>query len=133
MTQAIDAKQRQTIGNFDEHKRFTYLLEQAVLNNQLWLLIDEHGCMMLNTDDEDCVPVWPNEEFALLWATGEWENCKATTVSLNKWFSCWTTGLSDDELSIVAFPNQAQEGLVLYPDEFEFELKTKQKQQQKKR
>jgi len=127
MPTKISPEMLTTIENYDEHKRFTYLLEQTVLNNSLWLLTDEHGCMMLNTDDEDCVPVWPNEEFALLWATGDWENCKAETVSLNKWFSRWTTGLSDDELSIVAFPNQAQEGLVFYPDEFEFELKAQQK------
>jgi hypothetical protein len=37
----------------------------------------------------------------------------------------------DDDLSIVAFPNQAEEGLILFPDEFEFELKAKQKQQKR--
>jgi len=131
MTQAIDVKQLKAIENYDEQQRFTYLLEQAVLNNTLWLLTDEHGCMMLNTEDEDCVPVWPNEEFAQLWATGDWKSCKAEAISLNKWFSRWTPGLMDDELSIVAFPNETQEGLVLFPDEFEFELKAHQKRHKK--
>ena len=31
---------------------------------------------MLNSEEEDCVPVWPNEEFALQWATGEWSECR---------------------------------------------------------
>ena len=57
------------------------------------------------------------------WATGDWEHCKAESISTAKWFSRWTYGLEDDELFIVVFPNQNEEGLVLYPDEFEFELK----------
>jgi len=35
--------------------------------------------------------------------------------------------LLDDGLSIVAFPNQQQEGLILFADEFEFELKQQRK------
>lgn len=98
-------------------------MKEVVSNRQIWILTDEHGCVMLNTDDEDCVPVWPNKEFAELWATGEWESCKAEAISLNKWHSRWTHGLEDDELAVVIFPNQDEDGLVVFPDELDFELK----------
>jgi uncharacterized protein DUF2750 len=130
MTTGITAATLKTVENYDENQRFNYLLAQIINNNELWLLTDEHGCMMLNSDDEDCVPIWPNKEFAELWINDDWQACKAESISLNKWFSRWTHGLLDDDLSIVAFPNQQQEGLVLYADEFEYELK---KQQLKKR
>ena len=120
-----------TIEKFDEQKRFNYLLEEVIKHREIWLLVDEHGCMMLNTDDEDCVPVWPNKEFAENWITDDWQACKAEAISLNKWQSRWTQGLAEDELSIVVFPNQAEEGLVLFPDEFDFEL-TKQAKKMKK-
>ena len=120
-----------TIEKFDEQKRFNYLLEEVIKHREVWLLVDEYGCMMLNTDDEDCVPVWPNKEFAENWITGDWQACKAEAISLNKWQSRWTQGLAEDELSIVVFPNQAEEGLVLFPDEFDFEL-TKQAKKMKK-
>jgi len=111
-----------TIEKYDEQKRFKYLLETVIKNREVWLLVDEHGCMMLNTEDEDCVPVWPNKEFAEQWITGDWQACKAEAISLSKWQSRWTVGLAEDELAIVVFPNQAEEGLVLLPDEFDFEL-----------
>ena len=120
-----------TIEKFDEQKRFNYLLEEVIKHREVWLLVDEYGCMMLNTDDEDCVPVWPNKEFAENWITDDWQACKAEAISLNKWQSRWTQGLAEDELSIVVFPNQAEEGLVLFPDEFDFEL-TKQAKKMKK-
>ena len=82
---------------------------------------------MLNTADEDCVPVWPNKEFAQSWATGEWAACQPVSVDLDTWFSRWIPGLIDDELAIVAFPNNNDEGQVLFPDEFEYELIKKRK------
>jgi hypothetical protein len=82
---------------------------------------------MLNTDDEDCVPIWPHEVFATAWATDEWEGCKAQRISLKKWYDDWTFGLMDDDLAIVVFPNEDDEGLVTFPDEFDFELKKQQK------
>jgi len=111
-----------TIEKYDEQKRFNYLLKEVNKNREIWILVDEHGCMMLNTEDEDCVPVWPNKEFAQKWITNDWKECKAEAISLNKWQSRWTPGLEEDELAIVVFPNHAEEGLILFPDEFDFEL-----------
>jgi len=111
-----------TIEKYDQQKRFKYLLEEVIKHREVWILVDEHGCMMLNTEDEDCVPVWPNKEFAQNWITDDWQECKAEAISLNKWQSRWTPGLEEDELAIVVFPNQAEEGLVLFPNEFDFEL-----------
>jgi hypothetical protein len=110
----------------DDAQRATYFLKEVVENNQLWILTDEHGCVMLNTEEEDCVPVWPNQEFAEAWATEEWQACQAEAISLHKWFSRWTQGLADDELALVVFPSQDEQGLVFYPDELEHELKQKQ-------
>ncbi|MGV3001538.1 DUF2750 domain-containing protein [Vibrio sp.] len=129
MTKVLSDERVQEILSFDSEKRFTYCIKEVVANRQIWILVDEDGCVMLNTEDEDCVPVWPNEEFAQAWANDDWENCKPEAISLNKWHSRWTTGLEDDELSVVVFPNAEQEGVIVFPDEFDFELK---KQAQKR-
>lgn len=105
--------------------RLQYLLEQVIANQEVWILADEHGCVMLNTDEEDCIPVWPSQEFAQSWATEEWKACEAEAIPLSKWFSHWITGLSEDELAIVIFPDENNEGLVLYPEELEGMLQKK--------
>ena len=132
MTQALDAQQISTILAYDNSQRASYFLKEVVANNTIWILKDEHGCVMLNTEDEDCVPVWPNEEFAQAWATDDWSQCTAEAISLNKWFSRWTHGLADDELAVVVFPSANEEGLVFYSDELESELKTESKKSQKR-
>ncbi|MFC3034573.1 DUF2750 domain-containing protein [Pseudoalteromonas fenneropenaei] len=106
----------------DNQQRYQFLLREVVANEELWILTDEHGCVMLNSDDEDCVPVWPNQEFAALWATGEWQDCTPQAISLKQWQQKWTDGLADDELAIAIFPLPDEDGLIVYPDEFDLAL-----------
>ena len=122
----LEPEKVKQILQMDDAQRAVYFVNETVTQNQLWILTDEHGCVMLNTEDEDCIPVWPNEEFAQAWATEQWQDCRPEAISLNKWFSRWTHGLADDELAIVVFPSQDEQGLVYYPDELEHELKQKQ-------
>ncbi|MFC4701103.1 DUF2750 domain-containing protein [Glaciecola siphonariae] len=104
-------------------KRYTHLLAQAKTTQLLWILTDEHGCVMLNTEDEDCVPVWPSQDYAQYWATGDWADCKAQSIGVNEWLERWTTGLEGDELLVVACPNPDEPGLVLEPDMFDEDLR----------
>ena len=133
MSAPLDAQQVKMIQQYDAQKRYTYLIKEVLKNKQIWLLVDEHGCVMLNTEEEDCVPVWPNKEFAQAWATEEWSHCTAEAISLEKWHNRWTHGLESDELAIVVFPDQNNEGLIFFPDEFDFELQQAKKSVHKKR
>ncbi|MGJ8691924.1 MAG: DUF2750 domain-containing protein [Thalassotalea sp.] len=119
---ALTEQQISEILQYPADKRLNYSFKSFKENKQIWILTDEHGSVMLNTEDEDCVPVWPLEEFALRWATGEWQGFKAEAISVNKWRSRWTQGLLEDDLAIVVFPSENEEGLVLYPDELDVEL-----------
>ncbi len=106
----------------DPNERFNQFFKQVATSQKIWLLIDEHGSVLLSADDDDCVPVWASEEQALVWATGEWEGFNAEAISTAKWKSRWTNGLEEDELSIIVCPDDQGEGIVLYPEEFEYEL-----------
>ncbi|MBQ4851527.1 DUF2750 domain-containing protein [Pseudoalteromonas sp. MMG012] len=122
MTHSIDQQRMNSILSNDNTQRYKYLIKEVSSSELVWILTDEHGCVMLNSDDEDCVPIWPNEEFAILWATGDWQDCKPQSISLKKWHAKWTDGLAEDELAIAVFPIPDQDGLIVYPDEFDYEL-----------
>lgn len=113
----------QQIMQMPADKRYQYLLEQAKMNQQLWILTDEHGCVMLNSEDEDCVPVWPDQALAEYWATGDWAHCKAQAIALKDWLDRWTTGLQSDDLCLVVCPNPEEAGLVIEPDMFDDDLR----------
>lgn len=113
---------QQQISQLSPEKRLNYLLKEVNKKAEIWILTDEHGSVMLNTDDEDCIPVWPGDEYAREWATGEWSNCEPKCIPLDVWFEKWTQGLLSDDVMVAAFPNPEEEGLLLFPDEFEYEL-----------
>lgn len=110
----------------DPTERMNVFFKSVASELKIWLLVDEHGSVLLSAEDEDCVPVWPSESHAQQWATGEWEGFKPEPISTAKWKSRWTNGLEEDELSVIVFPDENCEGIVLYPDEFEFELKKRE-------
>jgi len=126
MSQLTPEKIKEVL-KLDHQARFQYLCNEVNQRQEIWLLVDEHGCVMLNTEDEDCVPVWPNKEFAEDWATEEWSHCKAESIDLDKWYQRWTLGLEEDELSVVVFPDKQLNGAIFFPDEFEHHLKKKGK------
>ncbi len=107
----------------DPTERMNQFFNSVASELKIWLLVDELGSVLLTAEDEDCVPVWPTQAHAEQWATDEWEGFKAEAISVAKWKSRWTQGLEGDELSVIIFPDQQGEGIVLFPDEFEFELR----------
>ncbi|MEH6442432.1 MAG: DUF2750 domain-containing protein [Oceanospirillaceae bacterium] len=111
------------LASFDSQQRFQYFLEQAVAEAQVWILTDEEGFVLLNCEEESCIPVWPSEESALLWAVAGWENCQPKAIALKTWQLRWTQGLTEDQLLIVVFPSIEEEGLVLEPEELDAEFR----------
>ncbi|WP_206482864.1 DUF2750 domain-containing protein [Thalassotalea sp. G2M2-11] len=103
----------------------------VVTTETLWLLTDEHGCMMLNSEDEDCVPVWSEQVLADAWINGEWQSCKAEAVTINDWLNRWVPGLVDDDLAVVVNPDQQAMGIVLLPDELAYEIERCRKKRTK--
>lgn len=104
-------------------QRLKYLIKEVITHQQIWILTDQDGCVMLNTEDEDCAPVWPNQETAQAWAVDEWADCKPKAIDLKTWYSRWTQGLEDDDVAIAVFPSENEEGLVISAQELDFELK----------
>lgn len=111
--------------SLNAEQRYNFMLKQVAETHKIWILTDQHGCVMLNTEDEDCVPVWPDEIYANEWATEEWSECSAKAISLSDWTARWTDGLTGDEVEVVAFPSSEQEGFILSPHEFEQDLMKK--------
>lgn len=54
MAKALSAEQIETINRYNEEDRFKYCVKEIVVNREVWILKDEHGCVMLNTEDDDC-------------------------------------------------------------------------------
>ncbi len=120
----LSEKQQNDILARNDDNRYQYLLEQAKQQQCVWILADEVGAVMFTDDDEnDLVPIWPEAVFAELWRSEEWQHCEAKAISLEKWVKDWSPGLEKDEINVLVFPNQDNQGLVVEPWELHGRLK----------
>lgn len=131
MSSTLSSERINEILAFNDEQRANYFFKEVISQQKIWILTDEHGCVMLNTEDEDCIPVWPNEEFAQAWATKEWQHCTPEAISMSLWLSRWSHGLAEDELAIVVFPSQEEQGLIYYPEELDHEFRRNKHKQHK--
>ncbi|MBD5771393.1 DUF2750 domain-containing protein [Marinomonas sp. SM2066] len=93
-----------------DSQRLDYFVEQAKATELVWSLSNEEGYVMVETDDGDCVMVWPDAEFASQWAVDDWDDCEPVSVSLEVFKSEWLPSLTLDNVTVAVFPNIEDEG-----------------------
>ncbi|MGR0278431.1 DUF2750 domain-containing protein [Marinomonas dokdonensis] len=93
-----------------DSERLAYFVEQAKATETVWSLSNDEGFVMVETDDGDCVMVWPDAEFASQWAIEDWEDCEPVAVSLDIFKSQWLPSLAMDKITVAVFPNIEDEG-----------------------
>ena len=115
--------------SFTPEGRYDYLIDHVRAEKVIWTLQDQDGCVMLTTEDEDCIPMWPSEETAAQWAVDEWASCEPLAIPLDEFQERWVSGMEDDDLFIAVFPVQDDLGVVVPPFEVDQRLTPKSTQQ----
>lgn len=106
--------------------RYDYLVEQVKEHQIIWTLQDQDGCVMLTTEEEDCIPMWPTEEAAESWAVDEWSDCQTLAIPYDEFHDRWVPGMEDDDLFVAVFPVLDDLGVVIPPYELDQKLAPKQ-------
>ncbi|MBV7314266.1 DUF2750 domain-containing protein [Shewanella sp. NIFS-20-20] len=106
--------------------RYDLMVSLVKQEQVIWTLQDNDGCVMLTTDDEDCIPMWPTEEAANSWAVDDWQHCQPLAIPLNEWLERWVPGMQDDDLAVAICPVVDDLGVVVLPHELEERLVKRQ-------
>ncbi|MCS7485416.1 hypothetical protein UA24_02055 [Marinomonas sp. BSi20414] len=93
-----------------DSERLAYFVEQVKATKLVWSLCNEDGFVMVETDEGDCVMVWPDAEFASQWAIEDWDDCEPVSVSLDMFKTEWLPSLALDNITVAVFPNIEDEG-----------------------
>lgn len=106
--------------NLSDEQRYDLFMQHLMMNKSAWILVDEYGAVMLNSDetDEDYVPFWPSKELAEDWATDDWQHCEPKQLSFADIQDKWLPGMEEDDLLLLIFPATNLQGRIFYPWEF---------------
>ncbi|GHA26315.1 DUF2750 domain-containing protein [Oceanisphaera arctica] len=128
MSYTLTDADKAAVQTMRDDERFNHFISRVCEHDEIWILTDEHGCMMLTSDDdEDCIPVWPHAEYAKEWAVDDWSQCKPEAISLKVWQSRWVPGMEDDELMVAVFPTPDATGVVVEPRDVQEAIDRKKK------
>lgn len=118
MNYELTADDLNKLSLLDAEQRYDYFIQAVADLEKIWILVDEEGFVLVDADEERCIPVWPHAELAEQWINGDWAQCQAQAVDIATWLDKWTSGLDGDELAIAVFPHAAEPGVVIGPEEF---------------
>lgn len=95
--------------------RYDYLLDTMMREERVWILSSDQGMVMMSSEGEQCLPVWPHPDFAAEWATGDWADCSPEPVDLQSWLERWLPGMEADGVVLAVFPTTDEETVVIDP------------------
>lgn len=117
MSEELSVEQRVHLLASADDERMAYFVKQVTASEQVWSLSNEEGFVMVETDEGDCVMVWPDADFAAQWAVDDWDDCEPVSVPLAEFKANWLPSLEADKIDIAVFPNIEDEGKLIKANE----------------
>jgi Protein of unknown function (DUF2750) len=95
--------------NRPAEKRLVYFYSMVATDEQVWLLRDENGDLLLLEDDGDypfLLPVWPSRSFAEMEAANLEESYEAFNLPLSIFLDDLLVDIENDGGATAIFPNE---------------------------
>ena len=95
--------------NRPAEKRLIYFYGVVAMNEQVWLLRDENGDLLLIEDVDNypfLLPVWPSRGFAEMMAANLEESYEAFKISLSIFLDDLLVDIENDGGTTLIFPNE---------------------------
>jgi len=84
-------------------ERYAYFVRKVTDFEEVWALSHEAGFATLSDDKGIVVPFWPEEEFALLCCSDQWEKYTPKLISLDDFMHKWLPGMEKDGRKVNVF------------------------------
>ena len=117
MSYSLSKKEYESVLKLSADERYDYFIRQVQSTGEIWSLANAEGWVAFSSEGDACLPVWPHPDFARLWATADWADCKPEMIEINTWLERWVPGMEADESLVVVFPDDQEEGIIVSPSE----------------
>ncbi|MEP4891841.1 MAG: DUF2750 domain-containing protein [Aliiglaciecola sp.] len=103
-----------TISKLQPEARFEYAISRMIESKELWGLFGENGWLLLQAEEDACLPIWPSESFAKAWEKNDFPDCNPKQITLDDWLQQWLPGMEKNGTLILVFPlSEDEEGIML--------------------
>ena len=99
----------------DAEQRYQQFIEQIAGKDELFVLSDGESFALLNSDGEECLPLWADADSARQWSNDPALVPRA--VPMDVWFERWVPGLTGDNIQVAVNPGDSGDAVVLSAEE----------------
>jgi hypothetical protein len=122
MNEPLSKEELQATQGLSPDERYDHVITMIQAGQPVWTLRSEQGTVLMSSDGQDCLPIWPHADFASAWINGDWADCSPMSVDVAAWEQRWLPGLQEDGIALAVFPSQDDEGIVVEPDDMSASL-----------
>ncbi|MBU6956900.1 DUF2750 domain-containing protein [Pseudomonas sp. CVAP len=97
-------------------ERYDYFIRKVADVEVVWALFD-NGWATAESGKITAVPFWPEEGFATLCASAEWNGFTAKPIELNDFLMRWLPGMQGDGRICQIFSTPDEQGLLVPPED----------------
>ncbi len=88
----------------ESKERYDYLLRKVADFETIYLITDnDDQFVYIGSNDVSVLPVWPEKEFAELFLTDTWKDCKVVEYNIHD-FIDWLDELEKEKVDLAGFP-----------------------------
>jgi hypothetical protein len=89
----------------ESKERYGYLLRKVADFETIYLITDKDDQFVyIGSTNASVLPVWPEKEFAALFLTDTWKDCKVVEYNIHD-FIDWLNELEKEKIDLAGFPN----------------------------
>ena len=114
---SLNADQIKSAFALSADERYDFFLDLVAENGTVYTLKDEQGCLLVSSEAESCLPVWPDQALAEACSTQEWQGFEPLAISLQDWLEKWVPGMTEDGHLVAVFPDLNTESVIVTPQE----------------
>ncbi len=108
-------KKRESVSRMSGNHRFGYFVRKVADFGELWGLFSNGWAMGKDDDGRMAVLFWPEQEFAEMYATGEFANHKPKQIALDDFLGKWIPGMTKDNYKVAVFPTTLGRAVFVSP------------------
>ncbi|MBV6412234.1 MAG: DUF2750 domain-containing protein [Xanthomonadales bacterium PRO6] len=125
MTYALTPAEFRRVSRLPGEARLDEFIGRVAMHGQVWGLRSESGWAVVQSEGDDCFPVWPHPDFASAWAVGELADCTPQAIALDAWLQRWIPGMQGDGTLVLVFPTDEDDdgGVVIAPEDLAEEMR----------
>ncbi len=98
--------------------RFEYFLQHLKDYPFFYGLFGKNGWIMVQSDDELCLPIWSHQDFVVAWERDDFPECLPKRIELQEFAEMWVPGLEKNNTLLLIFPcGDEEEGIVMSGNE----------------